>query len=326
MLFLFWFNHIIMKKRKQFLSFFLFFFATLLLQAQGSTSITEKLGYPVDAKLLIIHADDLGVAHSVNQAGIELFEQKGITSGSIMVPCPWFTEFAEYAKKHQELDLGIHLTLTAEWDNYKWGGVMPANEIPSLLNEKGFFYATVEEFGKNARAEEVEKEIRAQIERALAFGVNPTHIDTHMGSVMANPEFLKIYLSMEKEYGIPVFVPGELIPFLSEELLELLGPDPLTIDQMHMLSQDGTPGEWFEGYRKIMEDLKPGLNEIIIHPGIDNAELQAVTIDHPDFGAAWRQRDLDVFLSDEMKSLIKEYDIQLITWKEITEILKADSK
>ncbi len=242
-----------------------------------------------------------------------------------MVPCPWFFEFAEFAKDHKELDLGIHITLTAEWENYKWGGVMPATEIPSLLNEKGFFYATVEEFGKHARPEEVEKEIRAQIERALGFGVVPTHIDTHMGSVMATPELLKIYLKIGKEYGLPVLLPKNYVQAIPEEILELLGPDPLTIDQMHMLYQDGSPEEWFEGYRKIMEDLKPGLNEIIIHPGIDNAELQAVTIEHPDFGAAWRQRDLNVFSSDEMKSVIKKYNIQMITWKEITEILKADS-
>jgi len=314
-----------MKYNKYFFSLVVFFFATTLLQAQGNKSITEQLGYPSDAKLLIIHADDLGLAHSVNQAGILLFEKKGITSGSIMVPCPWFFEFAEFAKDHKELDLGIHITLTAEWENYKWGGVMPATEIPSLLNEKGFFYATVEEFGKHARPEEVEKEIRAQIERALGFGVVPTHIDTHMGSVMATPELLKIYLKIGKEYGLPVLLPKNYVQAIPEEILELLGPDPLTIDQMHMLYQDGSPEEWFEGYRKIMEDLKPGLNEIIIHPGIDNAELQAVTIEHPDFGAAWRQRDLNVFSSDEMKSVIKKYNIQMITWKEITEILKADS-
>jgi len=314
-----------MKYNKYFFSLVVFFFAATLLQAQGNKSITEQLGYPSDAKLLIIHADDLGLAHSVNQAGILLFEKKGITSGSIMVPCPWFFEFAEFAKDHKELDLGIHITLTAEWENYKWGGVMPATEIPSLLNEKGFFYATVEEFGKHARPEEVEKEIRAQIERALGFGVVPTHIDTHMGSVMATPELLKIYLKIGKEYGLPVLLPKNYVQAIPEEILELLGPDPLTIDQMHMLYQDGTPEEWFEGYRKIMEDLKPGLNEIIIHPGIDNAELQAVTIEHPDFGAAWRQRDLNVFSSDEMKSVIKKYNIQMITWKEITEILKADS-
>jgi len=314
-----------MKYNKYFFSLVVFFFATTLLQAQGNKSITEQLGYPSDAKLLIIHADDLGLAHSVNQAGILLFEKKGITSGSIMVPCPWFFEFAEFAKDHKELDLGIHITLTAEWENYKWGGVMPATEIPSLLNEKGFFYATVEEFGKHARPEEVEKEIRAQIERALGFGVVPTHIDTHMGSVMATPELLKIYLKIGKEYGLPVLLPKNYVQAIPEEILELLGPDPLTIDQMHMLYQDGSPEEWFEGYRKIMEDIKPGLNEIIIHPGIDNAELQAVTIEHPDFGAAWRQRDLNVFSSDEMKSVIKKYNIQMITWKEITEILKADS-
>ena len=107
-----------------------------------------------------------------------------------MVPCPWFFEFAEYAKVHKDLDIGVHITLTAEWDDFKWDGVLASSEIPSLLTEDGYFYASVEEVVKNADPLEVGKEINAQIERALAFGINPTHIDTHMGTVAATPEFI----------------------------------------------------------------------------------------------------------------------------------------
>ena len=178
----------------------IFWLVLLVSRAEGQEkSIAEKLGHPKNSKLLIIHADDIGVAHSVNAASIAAFEKKGISSGSIMVPCPWFPEIAEYAKTHPHLDLGIHITLTAEWKNYKWGGVLSANEIPSLLNKEGFFYATVEEFAKNAKPSEVELEIRAQIDRAIAFGIQPTHLDSHMGTLFASPEFFRILQKIGKE-------------------------------------------------------------------------------------------------------------------------------
>ncbi len=173
----------------------------------GQKNLAERLGYEADAKLLIVHADDIGLARSVNIATVQAFESGGITSGSLMVPCPWFPDFAAYYREHQPLDVGIHTTLAAEWDYYKWGGVSPAGEIPSLLDDNGYFYSPVEEVGLHADPAEVEKEIRAQIERALALGIRPTHLDTHMGSVMAKPELLQIYLKLGMEYGVPVLTP-----------------------------------------------------------------------------------------------------------------------
>ena len=179
---------------------------TFLSYAQEQKSITEKLGYPVDAKLLIVHADDLGVAHSANAASVEAFKKKGITCGSIMVPCPWFPEIADIVKNNPEYDVGIHLTLTAEWNQYKWDGVLPASEIPSLINEEGYFYSDAGDVIKHANPEEVEKEIRAQIERALAFGIKPTHIDNHMGPLFMKQELMKIYLKVGKDYNLPVLI------------------------------------------------------------------------------------------------------------------------
>src|SRR6185295_9390157 len=137
----------------------------------GQKTLAEKLGYPKDSKLLIIHADDLGLSHSEDSATITALGKKGANSASIMVPCPWFTEIAGYAKQHPEVDWGIHLTLTSEWKNYKWGGVSSSNEIPSLLGKDGYMYASVEDFGKNAKPGEVEKEIKAQIEKAISSGI-----------------------------------------------------------------------------------------------------------------------------------------------------------
>ena len=161
------------------------------------------MGLPKDAKLLIIHADDVGVAHAENAATFSAIEKDGVSSASIMVPCPWFPEVAAYAKNHPEKDWGIHLTLTSEWKNYKWGGVLPASEIPSLLDKDGFMYASVEELSKNGKPEEVEKELRAQIKKAQAAGIILTHLDTHMGSVFGRPEYMGIYNKLGKEFGLP---------------------------------------------------------------------------------------------------------------------------
>lgn len=288
---------------------------------QEKKSIAEKLGYPKGARLLIIHADDIGLAQSVNQATKIAFSNKGITSGSIMVPCPWFADFAEYAKEHPGLDIGIHLTLTAEWKNYKWGGVLPSNEVPSLINKNGYFYSSNEELVKNADPAEVEKEIRAQINRAISFGINPTHLDTHMGSMAISPEILQIYLKMGKEYNLPVFLPSIMLrgnPGLSD----MIEPDQILIDGFYMINDNASPDKWNEMYNKIIKEIKPGLNQLIVHLAIDNEEMQAVTVDHPDFGSAWRQRDLDYVVSEEFSNILKENNIYCISWKEIKNILR----
>ncbi|MCK4466046.1 MAG: polysaccharide deacetylase family protein [Bacteroidales bacterium] len=314
-----------MNNFKPFTLLFGLIFISALTCGQKKKNLAEQLGYPRDAKLLIVHADDIGLSHSVNSATIAAFEKKGINSGSIMVPCPWFPEIAEYAKEHQDLDLGIHLTLTAEWKNYKWDGVLPSIEIPSLINEDGYFYATTEEVARNADPKEVEKEIRAQIERAKAFGIKPTHLDTHMGSLVATPDLFQLYLKVGKEYNLPVFLPLNYLQAAAPEILEMTGQDHIFVDNFFMLF-DGAPAEqWNESYKEIIENLKPGLNEVIVHVGINDDEMQAITIDHPDYGAAWRQRDFDYVISKEFRNLLEKNDIYLVTWKEIQKSLKSSS-
>ncbi|MGZ5134873.1 MAG: polysaccharide deacetylase family protein, partial [Flavitalea sp.] len=273
-------------------------------------------------KLLIIHADDIGVAHSVNAASIAAFEKKGISSGSIMVPCPWFPEIAEYAKTHPHLDLGIHITLTAEWKNYKWGGVLSANEIPSLLNKEGFFYATVEEFAKNAKPSEVELEIRAQIDRAIAFGIQPTHLDSHMGTLFASPEFFRILQKIGKEYKMPVLLPINMIRQMAPGLEPLIEPGQVTLTQLFSLWTNLSPDKWNQAYYQFIQQLSPGLNEILVHLAYDNEEMQAIAIDHPDFGSQWRQRDYNFVVSEELKALLKKTNTYLVTWRDVQKILK----
>lgn len=292
-------------------------FIIIASHAFGQQTVAEKLGYAADAKLLIVHADDIGLAQSVNDATITAFAGGGITSGSIMVPCPWFIDFAEYYRSHPGLDVGIHITLTSEWDYYKFGGVLPSTEIPSMLDENGFFYPTTEEVAQHADPAEAEKEIRAQIERAISYGILPSHLDTHMGSVLARPELVQTYLKLGKEYHIPVFIPRMLLFSFPEEQREQIKKDYVLVDNYFMLNVDGPDASWEEEYGEMLEKVKPGLNVIIVHLAHDNAEMQAVTVNHPAFGAAWREKDLHYVLSQEFKDQLKENQIQLVSWKEI---------
>ncbi|GIX06576.1 MAG: hypothetical protein KatS3mg115_0979 [Candidatus Poribacteria bacterium] len=161
--------------------------AIALAPSASGGNLAERLGYPPDARVLILHADDLGMCHEGNAAGREALEAGTVSSGSVMVPCPWFPEFAAWARERPEWDLGVHLTLNSEWRGYRWGPVASSSEVPSLLDEEGYFYRDTRSLVQNARAEEVERECRAQVERALRFGIRPTHLDTHMGAALPAP-------------------------------------------------------------------------------------------------------------------------------------------
>src|SRR5688572_29931774 len=172
------------------------------LSAQSRT-IAERLGHPADAKLLIIHADDLGVAHSVNAASLEALDKGIISSVSAMVPTPWITEVASYAKTHPNADIGLHLTITSEWETYRWGSVAPADKVSSLLDSTGTFPADVPPVVAKAKPAEVELELRAQIDRAISLGIRPTHLDSHMGALFASPELFATYVRVARAYRLP---------------------------------------------------------------------------------------------------------------------------
>lgn len=289
--------------------------------AQETQSLSEKLGYEKDAILLIVHADDLGLAQSVNEASIEAFGNGGITSGSLMVPCPWAPDFASYYRDHPGLDVGIHITLNAEWKYYRWDGVLPANEIPSLLDEAGYLHPTVEDVARNDVPAEVEKEVRAQIERAKELGIRPTHLDTHMGSIAAKPELLQIYLKLGMEYELPLLLPRNQIMQLPSEQRSTVTGEFALLDGLYMMNSDPGTSEWTKAYGSMLGQMKPGLNQLIVHLAHDNDEMQAIAADHPDFGASWRQRDLEFVSGDEFREMLKTNGIQLVTWKQIQEVM-----
>lgn len=294
--------------------------------SQESKNLAQKLGYDANAKLLIVHADDMGLSHSTNSAVIEAFQNGGISSGSIMVPCPWFPEIAEFAINNPKFDIGLHITLTSEWDKYFFGGILPASTIPNLLNAKGYFYPSVEEFAKHANAAEVEKEIRAQIDRALAFGIKPSHLDNHMGTILTSPEYYQVLLKLGREYRLPVLIPADMIAAVSPQLLDMLSKGNVVVDHLFMLNQASPAQQWGVPYLKFIENMPSGLSEIIVHLARDNDETRAIMVNHPDFGAEWRQHDLDFVLSNEFKKALKDHNIQLVTWRQIGEVMYPPTK
>ena len=272
-------------------------------------NIATKLGYSADSKLLIIHADDLGVSHSENTASIEAIENGSVNSGSIMMPTPWALEAINYAKKYPEThDFGLHLTLSSEWKYYKWGPVSSKDKVPSLVNKLGYFH---EDCKTDLNLAEVETELRAQIDLAYAMGLEPTHLDTHMGCVVTTPELVEIYLKMGQFYNLPVMM-TEAIPKVLRDKYDV----KVVMDFYGM-----SPEEYAQGveahYTNIIKNLKPGLSFLSIHTAYDDEEMKGMNIDHPEWGNEWRQKDFDFFTSKTCKQLLEEEDIKLVTFRQL---------
>ena len=284
--------------------------------AVSAQTLVERLGYPPGTKLIIVHADDLGETHAVNAAAMKALQGGTINSASLMVPCPWFPEMADYAKSHPDADFGLHLTLTSERIYYRWGPVAPSDKVPSLLDENGYFH---HDWEQNTRvdAKEVEVELRAQIERALAMGVRPTHLDSHQYRlIMHGKELFDVMLRVAHAYKLPVFVTRDWFaayPYLQASL----GPDDIVLDHTVTIEPEVPPEKWAEFYLTALKNLKPGVTEFVIHPGYDDEELRAATRERSTWGAAWRQRDYDFFTSDQFREVLAQQHIALITWREL---------
>ena len=309
---------------RKFLGITLFLLVTTSNATQAQTtgkSLAERLGYARDAKLVIVHADDLGMTHSVNAASIKGLESGLVTSASIMVPCPWFPEMADYAKAHTDADLGLHLTLTSERVFYRWGPVASKDKVRSLVDSNGYFHLNWTET-THIDAREVEIELRAQIERALAMGVRPTHLDSHQYRLFENGK--DIFQSVQRvahEYKLPVFVVRDW--FADRPYLETsLSADDLAVDHTVTIEPGVAPEKWADFYTTALKNLQPGVTVFIIHLAFDDEEMRAATRERDTWGAAWRQRDFNFFTSEEFRGLVREQKIKLVTWRELAHAAK----
>ena len=282
------------------------------LSAQTKT-VAERLGYPADAKLLILHADDLGMAHSENAASFAALDKGAINSGSVMMPTPWVTEVVRYMKANPDADIGVHLTFTSEWTTYRWGGLAPRDQVPSLYDPDGTFPKFTHTFAERARVDEVEKEMRAQIDHAYALGMKPTHLDSHMTALFTNPELFRTYVKVARSYELPFTFYGAQTPEIRASLTE----NDILPSAVIMAEEAKPRDEWLRFYVDAVRTLKPGLSEILVHLGYDDAELRAVTAGYDVYDAKWRQMDYDVMTSPELELALKDNGVVLVTWREI---------
>jgi predicted glycoside hydrolase/deacetylase ChbG (UPF0249 family) len=281
-------------------------------------TIAERLGYPANAKLLILHADDLGVAHSEDSASFDALEKGVINSASIMMPTPWVTEVARYARAHPDADLGLHLTLTSEWDTYRWGPVAPSDQVTSLLDPDGTMPRQVQTVIARAKLDEVERELRAQVELALAMGIRPTHLDSHMGTLFTTPGLMATYVKVARAYKLPFlgFIGTPNTGTETGVMKTDLYPDTV------LIADERIPvAQWKQFYLDAVKNLKPGLTELIVHLGYNDSELKAVMTEHGAYGAAWRQRDYDVLNSAEFKQALEDNDVKLVRWRDLQKLI-----
>jgi predicted glycoside hydrolase/deacetylase ChbG (UPF0249 family) len=285
-------------------------------------SVQERLGHPPSARLLVLHADDLGMSRSVNRATFEALQKGWITSASILVPCPWFPDVVKFAKESPEADLGIHLALNSEWTTFRWGPVSSVDAVPSLLDADGYLPLLEPMVAARAKPDEVERELRAQIERARSAGIRLTHLDSHMGTLFQTAGLFDVYRRLGSEYGLPLLIErlgergGQEAPWLSAVATESL------IDRVLSISPGVPAAEWGAAYEKMLAPLPPGVYELIVHLGYDDEEMRGATADHPDWGAAWRQYDFDLVKSPAFGELLKKEGFVLVSWKDLARARK----
>lgn len=303
-------------------------FAALPAMGQNSPTLSERLGYSKTDKLLIVHADDIGLSHSENIATLEAVRSGIVNSTSIMMPSAWATEVGELIKDYPDLDIGVHITLTNEWHTYKWGPTASKSEVGGLVGPDGFMYKDCASVAKYASPEEVEKEMRAQIESALKIGIMPTHLDSHMGCVFyGRPEFLASYLRLAKEYGIPAMVNPQIMEGIirpNAALFEGINLDEIpVVDFVAIASESVYDNQGLEGfYTDLLNNLQPGLTVLLNHVAFDDNEMRAITTRFTHWHAAWRQADFDFFTSEKAKNLLEVNSIKLVTWREIGSIAR----
>jgi predicted glycoside hydrolase/deacetylase ChbG (UPF0249 family) len=276
---------------------------------KNKSQTNRLLGYPADARLLIINADDFGMCNSVNEAIFRALKEGVVGSTSLMVACPWALHAMNFLRDHPDIPFGVHLTVISEWYDYRWGPVASLKMVSSLIDKSGYFYnfENMPEFLAQAKLDQLEMEFRAQIEVVLAAGLKPTHLDWHCLRIGGRTDIFEIMFGLAREYGLALRVAGQSLI----EKLQSQGFPTNDYDFLDSYSLD--PVNKSACYSQMLRDLPTGLTEWAVHPGLDNAELLAI---EPD-GKHIRQTDFEFLMSQEAKDVIKEEGIILLDYRPI---------
>ena len=322
---------------KKYLFVFLFILASFISKSQDST-YAERLGFPKGSKVLILHVDDAGMSFDSNEGAIKAMTDGVAKSCSVMMPCPWVPAFVHFLKQHPQTDAGLHLTLTSEWKEYRWGPLAGKTNVPGLTDEEGDLWPNVADVVKHASPDEVEKEIRAQLDRARTMGFEPTHLDSHMGTLFASASFLERYIKLGMENHIPVMLPGGHDQLIQ---LEMHAPDAQimqmrmlgktlwnaglpVLDDLHNFSYDWKiPNEIknddqklqklrTEKYIDAIHQLKPGVTMMIMH-----CTATTEVFEHISDSGPLRKGDLLAMMDPMFKKALEKEGIILTTWREL---------
>ena len=288
-------------------------------------TFAERLGWKADDVVVILHVDDVGMSHSSNLGGIEAIEKGVGSSWAVMMPCPWVPEIARYLKEHPTVDSGLHLTLTSEWALYRWGPVAGKKQVPGLVDSQGCLWPSVEDVARHATADEVEAEIRAQIDRAEMLGLPITHLDSHMGTLFARADYFERYAKIGIEKQIPILaVGGHSTYTLEENAAAVAQLKPMipkiwngglpVLDDLHTGSYNWKPAEKTEKLVALLSSLKPGVTEILFHASRPTEEFPLIT-----GSSESRRADLQALTDPRVKDLIRQRGIIVTTWKELME-------
>jgi len=289
----------------------------------------KKLGFSENDRAVIIHTDDIGMCHASVQAFKDLWNFGTITSGATMVPCPWFPAVVKMCRQNPEMDMGVHATLNAEWESYRWGPISTRDPESGLLDGNGYFHQWQPQVFQNAKPEAVEREVNTQIERALAAGIDVTHVDSHMGTIM-NPKFIQSYIQAAASRLLPNMLPrldarGVEVIGLSADEIQRYEPVVQQLENMGVPMLDGMlfmplhePNGQMETAKDLFGNLPVGISHLVLHPSIDTEELRSIAPD-------WESRvsNYNTFMSDELKKFIEGEDIKLIGYRRIRDAMRG---
>jgi chitin disaccharide deacetylase len=297
-------------------------------------SATEDLTSLLEGRLLVIQAEDLGMARSIDKASFEALERGWVTSAGVLVPGPWFPEVLRWSRNHSNADLGIRLDLNSDWSSYRWRPISNVQQGSGLTDSGGYLSSSQLSVAHHATQSEVENEERAQIDLAKKAGMPVSHLDNHMRALTTTPAMFQTYWKMGEEYGLPIVLPKELVqsrgtPGQKPDTYNFGGIEvdmrKVLIDRELEIMPGLAKKDWLGAYEKTLEALPPGVYLLSVHLGFNDEELQSMTWDHPNWGAQWRQNDYDVISNPEFHKFLKNKGFILVNWKDLQKMMAAQN-